>query len=445
VTTIAIVGTGYVGLVTGACLASMGHNVICVDRDRKRVESIQHGIVPFHEPGLEELLSKTLGSNLEVITDLKDAISRSSVTFITVGTPALGDGAIDLRQVLVATHAVGDVLTTIDRPHVVVIKSTVVPGSTERFIAPAIEKAAARSLGEGLSLVVNPEFLTEGTAVEDFLKPDRIVVGSTDKGAANQVAELFRFGPSVPVLVTNPSTAEMIKYASNTLLATLISFSNQIADIGSAIGDIDSAQVMRGVRLSRYLTSAGRTAPIGAFLEAGCGFGGSCLPKDTRALIAEGARSGAAVDFLQSVMEVNNQRTERLLDLVKQIRADLKDVKVSVLGLAFKPDTDDVRESPAFPFISRLLAQGAVVMAHDPVVGNRSIPEDLEIQHSFDLEEAIDFADILVIVTRWDQYSELPELLARRERQPVIVDGRRMLDPGSVDRYLGIGYESQFR
>jgi UDPglucose 6-dehydrogenase len=438
---ISIVGTGYVGLVTGACLASLGHHVRCVDVDLARVDAIGRGIVPFHEPGLQDLVATTIGRNLHATTSLEEAVAATDVTFIAVGTPSRADGTINLDQVRAAVQEVGGALGRTGKSHIVVIKSTVVPGTTERIIIPALEESSGRSVGDTLAVVVNPEFLTEGTAVEDFLHPDRIVVGSTDNEAARTVADLFEADESVPVLITSSGTAEMIKYASNTLLATLISFSNQIADLGTVMGDIDAAEVMNGVRLSRYLTTDGVTASIGSFLEAGCGFGGSCLPKDTAALTAEGARHGVEAGLLRSVLEINKERPQRLLELVMDAQPDLSKVKVAVLGLAFKPDTDDVRESPAFPFITRLLEAGAEVITHDPVVDADSIPKELRhrVNHLQDLAEVAAIADVLVIVTRWAEYLKIPELIAHRGQAPLIVDGRRILDPRSVPAYSGIG------
>ncbi|HJQ95904.1 MAG TPA: UDP binding domain-containing protein, partial [Acidimicrobiia bacterium] len=242
--------------------------------------------------------------------------------------------------------------------------------------------------------------------------------------------------------VTNSSTAEMIKYASNTLLATLISFSNEIEEVGSALGEVDAAEVMRGVRLSRYLTDDGRTAAIGAFLEAGCGFGGSCLPKDSAALVAAATGVGAEARLLEAVLAVNNRRPGRLMSLIRKQHPTLTGLKVSVLGLAFKPDTDDVRMSPAFPLIAMLLEAGASVATHDPVVSRDAIPIELRqrVRHHNDLPASIDGAEVVVIVTRWDEYLDLPAILQRAKKQPLVVDGRRMLEPELVARYRGIGY-----
>ncbi len=440
-TRVAMVGTGYVGLVTGACLASLGHQVTCVDVDTARVDAISGGKVPFYEPGLADLLASTLGKNLSVTTDLKQAVASSEISFIAVGTPSLETGAIDLDQVVNAISGVGEILRSIDEPHIVVVKSTVVPGSTEGSIRRALIAAAEKELDGSLALVVNPEFLTEGTAVHDFLHPDRLVVGSSDLKAAQRVAELFG-NVAAPVIVTNSSTAEMIKYASNTLLATLISFSNEIEEVGSALGEVDAAEVMRGVRLSRYLTDEGKTAAIGAFLEAGSGFGGSCLPKDSAALVAAAAGVGVKANLVAAALDVNERRPRRLLSLIGNSHPTVAGLEVTVLGLAFKPDTDDVRMTPAFPLVRMLVEAGASVAAHDPVVPRDAIPLELreKVRHYNDLSAAIKGADVVVIVTRWDEYLALPTLLQGADKQPLVVDGRRMLQPESVAWYAGIGY-----
>ena len=437
---ISIVGTGYVGLVTGACFAAGGHHVVCVDHDEDRIADLKRGIVPFHESGLDELVAGQAGKRLTFTTDLKDGITASDVTFVAVGTPSRADGGIDLCYVESATRAIGEVLATIDRPHIVVVKSTVVPGTTDSLVSPILAEAAEGSSGKGIQVVVNPEFLTEGTAVDDFRHPDRIVVGSTDQAAARAVADLYDPPPTVPVIVTSPGTAEMIKYASNTLLATMVSFANQISDVGSAIGGIRASDVMRGVHLSRYLTSNGHTAPISAFLAPGCGFGGSCLPKDTAALSAEGERRGVDVSLLDAVLSVNADRVQRVVDVVHDRFGPLTGRRIAVLGVAFKPDTDDVRESPAFPVIERLLVLGARVEVHDPVVGPESIPSALRerIDVASDLGAIVRSADALVIVTRWDDYRKVPELVNSLRPQALVVDGRCMLAPDSVANYAGI-------
>jgi UDPglucose 6-dehydrogenase/GDP-mannose 6-dehydrogenase len=292
---------------------------------------------------------------------------------------------------------------------------------------------------------MNPEFLTEGRAVADFLSPDRLVLGANDTETHGVLSELYEsVGSSVPRLLTNTRTAEMIKYASNALLATMISFSNEIADLCVAAGDIDVVDVMAGVHASEYLSPLsprdGRIkAPITSFLEAGCGFGGSCLPKDLKAIIGEGERHAVALPVLRGALETNGARPHELIRALEEI-GEIRGLRVTLLGVAFKPDTDDVRESPAVPIAEGLVAKGAVVTLHDPVV--RVVPAPLEalgIGLEPDLATALAAADALVLVTSWDAYRELPELVSRAGLSPIVLDGRRMFDPSSFTRYVGIG------
>ena len=447
---VAIVGAGYVGLVTGACLAELGHNVTVVDIDADRVEQISRGDCPIYEPGLPELIKRHASDRLRATTNLVEAVRAAEVTFIAVGTPSLADGSIDLTAAKGSAAEVGAALRDNSTEHVVVIKSTVVPGTTERVLAPTVSEAARRSAGDRVVVAVNPEFLTEGRAVQDFLEPDRIVVGVPDQQSAERVLQLYEALPaSVPRLRTTRTTAEMIKYASNALLATAISFANEIADLCAALPDADIVDVMHGVHLSGYLSrledrNGAALAPLTSFLEAGCGFGGSCLPKDVSALIAHGRALGLSTPLLSAVLQINARRADELVNVLEQNLDSLEDASVTVLGLAFKPDTDDVRETPALPVIRRLIGAGARVTAHDPVV--RALPDGLgelsDVELVEGLEAAVAGANAIVIVTRWPQYEELPAILQRLGHSPVIVDGRRMLDK-TVAGYTGIGLGRQ--
>jgi UDPglucose 6-dehydrogenase/GDP-mannose 6-dehydrogenase len=435
---VAVIGTGYVGLVSAAGLAAMGHEVTCVDIDPERVAMVERGEAPIHEPGLDDLLT---AKRIDATTDLAAAVREADLTLICVGTPSRPDGSIDLSFVERAAGQIGEALVGQTRFHAVVVKSTVVPGSTDTVVLPAVEKASGRSVGVDIGVGVNPEFLTEGQAVDDFLRPDRIVIGG-DPGTVEVLRRLYEPFEGVPVIATSTRNAEMIKYASNALLATAISFANEIADLGSAIGEIDIAEVMAGVHASRYLTTTlpdgGRVrAGLAPYLEAGCGYGGSCLPKDVAALTSRGRSAGLTMPLLTAVATVNKQRADRLLDLVTKGLDGLAGRKVTVLGLAFKPDTDDIRESPAFPVVRRLLDAGAEVTVHDPVVGPGALADFPTVQHTHELETAVKGADGIVIVTRWSEYLDVPNLVG--EQAPLVVDGRRMLDPGSVSRYRGIG------
>jgi UDPglucose 6-dehydrogenase len=436
---VAIVGMGYVGLVTGVCLAEKGHEVTCVDLDRSKVDAVREGRAPMFEAGLDELLQRNVGNRLRAQSDLPSAVSGADLTMIAVGTPFDGE-EIDLTAVKAATREIGETIGTMNGFPVVVVKSTVVPGTTEKVVVPLLEDSSGKRAGVSFGVGANPEFLTEGRAVEDFMEPDRLVLGSVDERTAAVLEELYAGFPEVPRIRTTVTTAEMIKYSSNALLATMISFSNELADLCAAVGGVDVVDVMKGLHSSMYLTVDGRQAPITSFLEAGCGFGGSCLPKDVNALIAHGAALGRSMRVLKAVIEVNEERPDEVLRLVREHVPSLEGTNVTVLGLAFKPDTDDVRESPAVPIIERLLEGGASVRAHDPVV--RRLPERLEntgVQLEEKLANALAGADVVVLVTRWHEYGEVPALLAESGSRPLLVDGRRMLGRDSVERYEGIG------
>jgi len=388
------------------------------------------------------LLVRTAGRNLRASTDLAAAVAATQLTFIAVGTPA-HDGKIDLRQVEAAAAEIGTALREKASRHTVIVKSTVVPGTTVGVIRGALERASGKRAGNGFGLGMNPEFLTEGTAVADFSHPDRLVLGGIDGATHDVLLELYRsFDDAVPRIVTNPSTAEMIKYASNAVLATMISFSNEIARLCSAVGSVDAIEVMRGVHQASYFTTrrggASITAGITAFLEPGCGFGGSCLPKDVTALIGQGRDKGLNLGLMQSVLDVNRGQPDEIMRLIGRHYSSLEGVPVTVLGIAFKPDTDDVRESPAFPIIRKLKAQGARLTAYDPVA--RPQRDDLSgVRLAESLREAVADARVIVLVTRWAEFLELASVLRTLSPQPLVVDGRRVLDPDSFVRYEGIG------
>jgi UDPglucose 6-dehydrogenase len=440
---VTVVGTGYVGLVTGAGLAELGHTVVCIDVDERKVAALNRGDPPIFERGLQALLQRNLGARLHATTDLNAAVLDSELTFICVGTPSREDGSINVSFVQQVAEQIGVVLATATRFHAVVVKSTVVPGTSDQIVAPTLERASGRLAGVDFGVGVNPEFLTEGQAVDDFLRPDRIVIGG-DRRTVSMLRDLYTGFKGVPIVETNAPTAEMIKYASNALLATAISFSNEIANLGSSIGGIDVVEVMRAVHLSRYLTTplgdgTSVTAPLSSFFEAGCGYGGSCLPKDVAALAARGREIGSPLPLLEAVARINDEQPARLLDLLRRHFRTLQGRRVTVLGLAFKPDTDDVRSSPAFPVLRSLREAGAEVSAHDPVVGPDALDGLGDVAYMEDLAAAVKQAEAVVIVTRWDHYRQIPELVSHLDPPPLVVDGRRMLDKGSVPLYTGIG------
>ena len=440
---ISIIGTGYVGLVTGVCLSDRGHSVVCVDVDPAKVDMINSGRAPIHERGLPELLTKHIGKGLKATTRLAEAVIDSDITFIAVGTPAV-DGHIDLKFVEQAAIEVGQALRDKNSYHVVVVKSTVIPGSTDGPIKLCLERGAGKKAGVGFGLGMNPEFLTEGRAVDDFMFPDRIVIGGIDDRSQKVLQKVYESFENAPRVFTNCRTAEMIKYASNAVLATMISFSNEFARLCSAIGDVDVAEVMRGVHQSVRFTTRlpdGSTikAPITAFLEAGCGFGGSCLPKDVTALVAQGADHGLGMPMMRSVLEINRNQPAEMIRLIRRHYPDLSGVKVTVLGLAFKPDTDDLRESPSFPVVELLRGAGASVTAFDPVakpIGHAALAG---VKLTDTLRDALASAEVVVLVTRWAEFDATADVLRQLGRKPLVVDGRRVLNPADFERYEGIG------
>ena len=440
---ISIIGTGYVGLVTGACLAEKGHQVTCVDINPDRVAALNRAEAPIYEAGLEDLLRKHVGKGLSATTDLASAVLNTELTLIAVGTPFNGK-EIDLTAVLGATKQIGAALKQKSSYHLVVVKSTVVPGTTDQHVLPALETSSGKKAGADFGVGMNPEFLSEGEAVNDFLFPDRIVLGGIDQRSTDVLAELYEpFPADVPRLRTNTRTAEMIKYASNSLLATLISFSNELANLGSALGGIDTVEVMRGVHLSMYFRSRNKEGlpPITSFLKAGCGFGGSCLPKDVSALIAHGHKAATSMRMLESVIRINEEQPKRTVALLRKHWASLKGIRVAVLGLSFKPETSDVRESPAFPILRELLDAGAAVKAFDPVAkqeAQKAFPEP-KVNYCDSLDAALTDIDAVIVVTPWKEFRDVPGLLSVTQPRVVFVDGRRAYDKQSVGKYEGIG------
>jgi len=442
---VSIIGAGYVGLVTGACLAERGHQVLCVDKDPQKVDKINKGVSPIYEEGLDEILKNNINKTLVATTDLHQAVLDSEITLVAVGTPFDGK-KIDLTQVKEVSAQIGNALKKKGNYHAVIVKSTVVPGTTDGVVLPLLEETSGKKAGLEFGVGMNPEFLTEGQAVADFMNPDRIVLGANDEKSMLLLEQLYAAFDGIPQLKTNSKTAEMIKYASNAMLATQISFSNEIANLCSALGGVDVVDVMKGVHLSCYLRPTAMDgsrvqAPLSSFLEAGCGFGGSCLPKDVNALIAHGVKAGSPMPLLSAVIKTNRNQPGEVIRLLEKHFASLKDVRIAILGLSFKPDTDDMRESPAIPIINELLARKARLKAYDPVASHevRKIFPAHQLPLSETLEEALADVDAVVLVTRWAQFDEVPEILARVNPRAIFVDGRRMLDKRRFAHYEGIG------
>lgn len=448
---VSILGAGYVGLVTGLCLADRGHRVTLVDIDAAKIAGLAKGFLPIHEDGLKPLLDKHLGHRFFPVTDTPAAVRESDLTMITVGTPTV-NGQISLDFVEAAAATIGRALAGKQEYHVVVVKSTVVPGTTEGCVRRALEQNSGKICGPQIGLGMNPEFLREGEAVADFQHPDRLVIGGIDARACEAIARLYADFEDTPKILTNPQTAEMIKYASNALLATLISFSNEIGNLCASAADVDVVDVMTAVHLDKRISPVSPdgeriTPAVTTYLRAGCGFGGSCFPKDVRALQSWAAANHQQPRVLEAVLATNRDQPDRLVQLLKKHVPQLAKRRIAVLGLAFKAGTDDIRESPALHVVKQLLNEGADVIAYDPIAASatRRVLGDKRVVYATALEDAIAGVDAILLLTAWPEFQRLPQLLDALQAPPVVVDGRRMLDKSRVRRYEGIGWSGEVR
>lgn len=405
---ISVIGTGYVGSVTGAGLADLGHHIIFVGRDQKKLDLIQSGKSPIFEKGLDELLAKNRDS-ISTSTDLVSAIRESELCFICVGTPSNADGSIDLQQVRGVSVSIGKGLDSDDQYHTIVVKSTVFPGTTEGLVIPVIERESGKTAGIDWGIASNPEFLKEGCAIEDFFQADRVIIGTNDQKSRHILESIYE-PLNVPIYTTSIRTAEMIKYASNAFLATKISYANEIGNLCKRL-DIDTRDVFTGVGMDH------RIGPD--FFRSGIGFGGSCFPKDVRALIA-GARSvGIDLSILASVLKVNESQPLRMLSLLHAKIPALYGKTIGVLGLAFKPDTDDIRESRAIPVIDSLIREGAEVAAYDPMAMDNFRGLYPNIRYANTAGEVL-AADAVLIITEWPEFEDIDYT------ETVVIDGKRV-------------------
>jgi len=423
---VTIVGAGYVGLVTGAGLAKHGNKVTLVDIDEQRVKMINQAKPPFYEEGLEPLLQNSAGKNLRATSDIKEAIIDADVIFLCVQTSCQGNGIIDLTHIEQATTDIGEAFNGRGGHPLIVVKSTVVPGTTESVVSPLLEVNSGKRTGMDFGLAVNPEFLREGKAVEDLLYPNRIVVGELNKESGDVLSELYR-DFDAPILRVDLKTAEMIKYASNAFLATKISFINEIGNICKRLG-IDVYRVAEGMGLDP------RISPH--FLNAGIGFGGSCLPKDVKSLIGAAKELGYQPSLLESIIKVNEEQPLKLVELAEKRVEDLALRKAAVLGLAFKSGTDDIREAPSLKIIAELLRRQASVKVYDPVAMEkvRGIFAD-KVDYAASAEEAVYEAEMVFIITEWSEFKN-PNLYCGKK----VFDGRRVLNREEAEtlHYEGI-------
>lgn len=433
---IAVIGVGYVGLVTGTCFADLGNRVICMDVDAQRIADLKQGILPIYEPGLEEMVRRNIAAGrLSFTTSYAEALncpeSPAELVFIAVNTPAGVDGEAELRYVRSAAECIAQ---TMDHPLIIVNKSTV-PVGTGDWVADIVKSKQPRPIP--FSVVSNPEFLREGSAISDFMNPDRIVLGSLDEEAAQKVAQLY-LPLRGPIMITDLRTAEMIKYASNAFLATKISFINEIAFICESLG-ADVKEVAAGMGYDKRI---GR-----AFLDAGLGYGGSCFPKDVKALAHMANIQGKHPQLLEAVMQINIDARRSIVAKVRALIGNnsthlnrLEGKTIGVLGLAFKANTDDIRESQPIDIIRMLQADGGTVKAYDPVAMKNAARVLQDVKLCEDAYEVAEGSDALILATEWNEFKNLDlERIKRLMRQPVIVDGRNLYDP-AVMRQMGFTY-----
>jgi len=412
---IGIIGLGYVGLITGVGFASLGNKVVGIDVDEKKIEKINKGESPIYEKDLESKLKENK-ENFTATTKIEE-LKDCEIIFICVGTPSKEDGSIDLKYI---KQAAEDISKILDSYKIIVVKSTVIPGTTESLI-----KILGKKVGRDFGLAMNPEFLKEGSALKDFFEPDRIVVGSYDEKTKEILEELYK-DFNCPKIFTNIKTAEMIKYASNAFLATKISFINEIGNICKKLG-IDVYDVAEGMGYDKRI---GRE-----FLNAGIGFGGSCFPKDVKALIAKAKEIGYDPKLLQEVIEINEKQPFKKIEIVKKKVSNLKNKKIALLGLTFKPHTDDIRESRAIPIIQKLIEEDAIIHAHDPKgIENTKLifPENEKLRYIEDPQEAIDKSDIVLLLTEWPHFRKLDF------KDKLVVDGRNVIPK---EQREGLNYE----
>lgn len=426
---ISVIGSGYVGLVTGACFADLGNNVICVDKDAYKIKRLKSGEMPIYEPGLEDLVRRNRKEGrLSFSTKVRDAVRKSEVVFIAVGTPSKDNGEADLTFV---EHVSREIALSMPSYRLIVEKSTV-PVNTGEWVEHTINIFNKRKIK--FDVASNPEFLREGSAIEDFMHPDRIVVGVKSKRARDILIELYK-PLKAPIVVTDIKSAEIIKHASNSFLAMKISFINAIADICDKVG-ADVVEVAKGVGLDRRIGKE--------FLNPGIGFGGSCFPKDLSAFIRIAEKIGCDLGMLKEVQKINDYQKRLLIKKIEGLLWNISRKTITILGLSFKPDTDDIRQAPSLDIISMLQKDGAKIKAYDPEAMGKARAELNGVEFCKDVYRAVRNSDCLVIVTEWNEFKEIDlKKVKKLMRQPIIVDGRNIYEPAEMKklgfRYVGMG------
>jgi UDPglucose 6-dehydrogenase len=423
-TVISVIGTGYVGLITAIGFTTKNFGVIATDCDKLKVKSIKKGVLPFYEPNIQPLLQKALlNKKLVFAANIEKTILNSDITFISTGTPSLPDGSINLQYIIEVAENVGSALKKKGKYHTVIVKSTVTPTTTEKIIKPLLETKSNKRCGRDFGLCFNPEFLREGSALQDILQPDRLIIGEYDERCGDTLEGLYRnfYEDHVPpILRTNLANAELIKYASNAFLATKISFVNTLANICEKTPGADVKTVAKGISFDKRIGSL--------FLNAGLGYGGSCFPKDLKALVSYAKKLGYDPILLDSVQKVNNSQPLKAVNFCRNFLANLKNKHIAILGLAFKPDTSDMREAISIPLINQLLKEGVHITAYDPAaLPTAKLLFGDKIVYASSAIQTLKDADCCILVTEWDEFKKLqPDDFVKNMKQAILIDGRRI-------------------
>jgi len=430
---IGIIGLGFVGLSFGSVLASKGHSVIGVDTDKEKLEKIKNGIVPFYEPKLQSMLRRSLNIGLKISSNIL-AIKKCNLIFVTVGTPQKRNGEIDLTMIKNVTNKIGKLLSKTQHKPIIIIKSTVIPGTTLETILPILQRVSGKKVGKDFGLVTNPEFLRETMAVHDTLYPHVIVLGGNNNNTMKKVKRFYsNLHRDVPIVLTNYSTAEIIKYANNSFLATKISFINQIASICEEIPDANIDDVAKTIGLDPRIGNL--------FLDAGPGYGGSCLPKDVKAIINFSTKAGINPTLLTAVEKTNKQQINSIIKLIKQNIGKIHGRKIAVLGIAFKPETDDIRDSVSVELVNRLIKLGARITIHDPkAIENTKKIFKNKIKYQKAVSTAVKDCKCAIIMTAWKQYEKINNKTIEHMAKKFIIDSRRIISDKKLNaKYFAIG------
>ena len=442
---LSIIGMGYVGLTTATCFAAKGQNVLGVEVNRDKLKNLKLGIPSFHEDGLNKLLLTNIGKSLHISHDLNSAILESDISFICVGTPTI-DGEIDLSFVKNCLRDILSILKNKDSFHIIVIKSTVVPNSTDIVFKKIIEEEFQFKVGKDIGLCVNPEFLREGSAVDDFMNPDRVVIGTSDELSEKKLISLYKCFPGVPVISVSNSSAELIKYTSNSFFATLISFANEISNISEKLYDTNIIDVFEGLfadrRFSNNQKDRAKALPgLVTYLKPGPGFGGSCFPKDVKALAACSTSLSFEPSLLNAVLKVNEFQPYNLLEHAKRLVGSLSKRKVGVLGLSFKSNSDDIRESKSIELVKLLVHEKAIVYAHDPMAmkNTRDFLKNYSVNYEEDLQKVVSKCDFVFVCVDWPEYKNLDVVVNSLNPNIFILDAKLFLDKRKYKHIAAVG------